>query len=159
MKLNKIYIDYAKFGEMLKDMYSLLVSDKYVPTTIIGIANGGLNISKPLSNWFGCKHIEVSIKFYKNGKLKKSGIPYDSTIPRIPKSKKMLLVDDILDSGSTINYFMEKTGLVRQKDFRIATLHWNPKGKFGFWPDYYVDKKEDGNWFVYPWEAEFTEIL
>ena len=155
--VRKIYIDYSTFGEKLKKLYRKIERGG-APSVIIGIANGGLNISKPLANWFQCKHIGISIHFYDGEKS--AGEPYYAHIPSIPTDwTNILLVDDILDSGTTINYFTERTKLVQGINFKIATLHWNPKGQFGITPDYYVDKKKENTWIVYPWETEFAEKL
>ena len=157
MNLKKVYIDYAQFGEKLKQLYHKIHRGG-VPTTIIGIASGGLNLSSPLANWLKCKHIGISIHFYDGDRL--AGKPYFASIPTFPTDvKNILLVDDILESGTTINYFEEQTKLVHGVNFKIATLHWNPNGRFGIKPDYYVDKKRDNTWIVYPWETEYSDKL
>lgn len=153
----KIFIDYTQFGIKLQKLYKKIRWGG-VPTCIIGIANGGLNISQPLANWLQCKHITVSIHFYDQDKL--ASRPYYADIPPIPRdSVNLLLVDDILDSGTTIKYFIEKTGLVHGENFRIATLHWNKKGQHCLTPDFYINEKKENTWIVYPWESEFVETL
>lgn len=151
----KIYIDYNQFGIKLQKLYKKILRAG-VPSCIIGIANGGLNLSKPLSNWLQCKHISISIHFYDHDKI--AGKPYYADIPPIPKdSINLLLVDDILDSGTTIKYFIDRTGLVHGENFKIATLHWNKNGQHCLKPDFYVNEKKDDSWIVYPWESEATE--
>ncbi len=157
IKKKKIYIDYGWFGDCVITLYEKIQRGG-VPHTIIGIANGGLNISKPLANWLQCKHIEISIHFYDGDKI--ANKPYYANIPEFPLDvTNILLVDDILDSGKTIKYFMDTTKLVQGVNFKIATLHWNPDGELGLKPDYYVDNKRKNTWIVYPWEKEFVETL
>jgi hypoxanthine phosphoribosyltransferase len=154
---NKIYIDYCQFGKKLVSLYKKIKRGG-VPSVIIGIANGGLNISKPISNWFQCKHITASIHFYDGDK--KTNEPFYVNIPNIPTEiKNILIIDDILDTGSTIRYFENHTGLKQHKNFKIASLHWNPNGESGIKPDYYVNKKPKNSWIVYPWETEYVEML
>ncbi len=153
----KVYIDYTSFGNKLIKLYQKIKRDGK-PSLIIGIANGGLNLSKPLANWLQCKHIGISIHFYDGDKI--AGKPYYSNIPQIPTDwTNILLVDDILDTGTTIQYFIEQTKLVQRANFKIATLHWNPKSQHGLKPDYYVDKKKENTWIVYPWESEFVDVI
>lgn len=153
----KIYIDYKQFGDKLIRLYKKLGGVGY-PNCIIGIANGGLNLNRPLANWLKCKHVSVSIHFYDNDKL--AGKPYYADIPPIPKdSVNLLLVDDILDSGTTIKYFIDRTGLAHEENFKIATLHWNKSGQHCLKPDFYIDKKKENTWVVYSWKAEFVEML
>lgn len=153
----KVFINYTQFEEKLIKLY-YKIRKGGIPTTIVGIASGGLNISVPLSNWFKCKHVGVSIHFYDGDRL--AGKPYFANIPPFPTDvRNLLLVDDILDSGTTIKYFVDQTKLVHGTNFKIATLHWNPNGKFKLKPDYYVDKKKENTWIVYPWESEYSEKL
>lgn len=155
--LKKIYIDYNQFGIKLQKLYNKILRG-YKPTHVIGIANGGLNISKPLAAWMGCEHITVSIHFYNSDKPMSK--PYFADIPSIPTDwSNLLIVDDILDTGTTMKYFMNTTGLVQGFNFKIATLHWFPNGKHGLMPDFYVDKKPKNSWIVYPWESEYADIL
>jgi hypoxanthine phosphoribosyltransferase len=158
MDKKKVYIDYNQFGIKLRSLYEKILGDG-VPYQIIGIASGGLNLSYPLARWLRCSnHVSISIHFYEGEKL--HGKPYFADIPTIPNNwKNILLVDDILDSGTTIKYFIEKTGLIHGENFKIATLHWNPKGLHGMKPDYYIDKKKESEWIVYPWEEEFIETF
>ena len=51
--------------------------------------------------------------------------------------REFLLVDDLIDSGSTLDYFIKKTKLVQGEEFHVATLHWNPYGRFQMKPDFY----------------------
>ena len=153
----KVYIDYAQFGEKLEKLYHKILRGG-VPTTIFGIASGGLNLSKPLANWLKCKHVGISIHFYDGDRLE--GKPYFANIPPIPTDwTNLLLVDDILDSGTTIKYFTDTTKLVQGVNFKVATLHWNPNGKHGLKPDFYVDKKKESTWICYPWEPDFVETF
>lgn len=153
----KIYIDYNQFGIKLQKLYKKVLKGG-VPSYIIGIENGGLNISKPLAAWLGVQHLTCSIHFYDAFKATES--PYYANIPPIPEGcTNLLLVDDILDSGKTIDYFIKHTGLVQGENFKVATIHWYPDGEYNLKPDYFVDKKKKDTWVVYPWEAEFSEIL
>ena len=153
------YISYSSFGEKLKKLY-YKIDRGGVPSLIVGIANGGLNVSKPLANWFQCEHVSISIHFYDGQKIG-GGKPYFYDIPPLPKDmKEILVVDDILDTGTTLKFFMEKTGLVHKENFKIATIHWNDRnGLLNLKPDYWVDKKKENTWIVYPWETEYSAML
>jgi len=158
MEKNKIYISYAEFESRLKILYNQIRVD-ILPDLIIGIDSGGTNISKPLHNWLGLKHQHESvyISCYNNDKL--SNIISILPLPEyINQYENVLLVDDIIDSGTTINCFLENTKLIHGVNLKIATLYWNPNNKYNITPDYYVEKKiEDDVWITFPWEFEYTE--
>jgi GTP cyclohydrolase I len=62
--------------------------------------------------------------------------------PKEPPFAKVLVVDDIVDSGRT---------RARFSDFDFACLHISGKDRGGVEPTYYVEKSED--WIVYWWEG------
>lgn len=117
---------------------------------VVGIANGGLYISIPIAESLGKEHSEINIKFYN-----KSGVALDTPlVDEIDVSKintPFLLIDDLIDSGRTINYFIDKTGYIQGKDFYIGCLFYDEKNEFKVVPDFYVYPKPDA-WVEFPWE-------
>lgn len=110
---------------------------------IVGIANGGLNISIPLSKILKLPHTSVRISHY------------DGHIPRkIPvidgelNIKNNLIVDDMTDGGFTLKTFDRVFGLEGNK---TAVLFWNKYG--GVVPDFYAAEKPN-SWIVFPWSKE-----
>ena len=93
---------------------------------IYGIPRGGLIIAVIMSH--------------------KLNIPYITDLKSM-YGKKYLIVDDIADTGVTLNKL--KAEVFDHAD--IATLHYNTESLVE--PKYYVDLKND-SWIVYPWENE-----
>src|SRR3989344_7897366 len=62
-------------------------------------------------------------------------------------TKDTLIVDDIVDSGETIERLLSSLG----HGFRVATIYCNEDSKK---PDFYVRKKTD--WIIFPWETKKT---
>ncbi len=72
---------------------------------------------------------------------------------------KLLVVDDINDSGGTIDYIRRLLAAVgcEAGNLRFAVLISNSRSKVSV--DYWsriIDRNEDKNWFVFPWEAMGT---
>lgn len=121
---------------------------------IIGIKNGGLNVSRPISCFFEKEHLDIHISFYDGDqKLIEPQITTMSDFFMFKlKHKKLLLVDDIVDSGSTLKCFMNKTELIKGKDFKVASIHWCEENSPDLMPEFFVNKKLKSDWIVYPWE-------
>lgn len=159
----KVYISYKEFGEKLIELYQMILNSEFKPTCIMGIRNGGINISKPLYNWFNSASMvynEITIRFYE-GEITKIS-PMEVNIPPYDwedSLNKILLVDDIVDEGNTINYFMEHTKLKQGDNLKVASIHWFPGGKYRIKPDFFIDKKKKNTWIVYPWEYEYIEMI
>jgi hypoxanthine phosphoribosyltransferase len=114
---------------------------------VVGIKNGGLHVSVPISMALHLPHDDVHISFYDENDERLSQ-PAISDIHVY--GKKILLVDDLVDSGATLKHFKEQTGLEQGKDFYMACLYWKEHGEFGEKPDFWVDLKD--GWITFPWE-------
>ena len=66
--------------------------------------------------------------------------------------KKFLIVDDIADTGETLNRF--KAEIYDHAD--IATIHYHKQSIVE--PAYWVESKGD-RWIVYPWEKKNSEEI
>ena len=125
------YIWY-KWDEMRKDVNSLIravVLDKFTPEVIVGISRGGLTPGVMLSHWFQkpFKPIKASIRDFPE---------WEDYLPR-KTDKRILIVDDICDSGKTFQkiskHIKNRSGgdLVHNKaDIRFASLWWNNECEF-----------------------------
>ena len=82
-------------------------------------------------------------------------------IERLNKDSKVLLVDDVFDSGlsiaAVIEKLKEKLGDNFPSDIRVATVFYKPQNnKTNIIPNYFVhDTKE---WIVFPHELESLTI-
>ncbi len=131
-----------------------IVLSKYVPDIIVAILRGGYIVAKLVSDYLGIEHIStLEIKFYKGIGEKAERPIVISPIVHDLRGKKVLIVDDVADSGRTLQVAIDIVRLHGAKDVRTATLYLKP------WsitmPDYYV--ADTKSWIVFPWEV--GEIL
>lgn len=146
----KKYISWKDYHRLLVGLYFKIKSANIKFSYIVGIENGGLNLSVPLANEFNCPHKSLKISFYDDN-IKKD-IPVIESNLTFNEDDYFLLVDDIVDSGSTIFEFSKYTKMLQHKNFLIVTLHWNPNGVYKIRPDFFCQFKEEIDWIVYPWE-------
>jgi len=111
--MEKLYVGWEQFDEMVHELKEMIPEGKY--GKLYGVPRGGLTIAVRLS------HL--------------TGIPMDSIIP----NRKILVVDDIADSGKTLEGY---------DSFDTATLFY--KATSSKKPTYFVD--ETDKWVVFPWE-------
>ena len=71
----------------------------------------------------------------------KLNIPYTNH-PTTVHGKKVLIVDDIADSGETLD---------KWKNYQTAVLHYKPHTSKTT-PTIWAVQHETGDWIVYPWE-------
>jgi hypoxanthine phosphoribosyltransferase len=126
----------------------------FEPDIIIGISRGGLVPARVLSDILDINRVGIiGIVFYK-----KTGEPGES--PEITqdlsmdiKGKKILLVDDVADTGKSLVFAKEYLERMGPAEVRIAALHHKPSSVLE--PDYYVGTTTA--WIVYPWEQHEVE--
>ncbi len=124
---------------------------------VLGIENGGRPLSEYLALNLNKPHYAVRISFYDKDD-QRLFFPLVKGQDRIDKLKKKLFgkflwVDDIVDSGSTLRWFIKETGLQKGKDFSVVSLHWCPENSPDLKPEFYVEEKKKSEWVVYPWEV------
>ena len=77
-------------------------------------------------------------------------IPLIVQLPEVTHDspRDILWVDDIVDTGNS--------GDVARTHYRVASLYWNPKAPWR--PDFYIYKKPENSWVVFPWERKLFTI-
>jgi hypoxanthine phosphoribosyltransferase len=105
----------------------------------------GLNIGAVYGLPRGGLPIAVSLSHKLNLPLLMS---YDDR--KVVTDQQILIVDDIADTGNTLNHFRNEERNV------IVTLHFHEQSIVR--PDFYCEEKGD-KWIVYPWEREDSETI
>lgn len=142
-------VSWAEAIKMCKWLTKKIQDDNYKPDVMIGIARGGLVPLCVLSYMLGIRNVQtIALKLYdKNKKNDKIEQIIPCNIGKLKGCEKVLIVDDVSDTGKTLEYVISKA---RKKEVRTATLFYKPKS--GVKPDYYVEKTEE--WINFPWEYE-----
>jgi xanthine phosphoribosyltransferase len=138
----------------LAAIYREMHLDSYVPDIIVGITRGGLIPAVYMSHYFNKPLNTLEVSF------RDSGVTEQPTqiIDHIRNGKKVLIVDDILDSGETIDWIYQQVNSFNLKyvDFLKTAVLFHNEGKTGLVdPDYQgtvINKIENNVWIVFPWE-------
>ena len=141
--MNKLYIQDSDIKTYLQTILRAMHKDKFVPDVIIGLSRGGLQPAVMLSNYFDVPMIPVSLAL-RDHQVEKVDFELDP-------NKKYLVIDDINDSGATLNRLAQ---YMNEHTWRSAVLINNLPSPFE--PDYQgieINKDEEDVWVVYPWEA------
>ena len=117
-------------------------SSKFNPEGMVAITRGGLAIAAILSQFLNVRAIDtVNVYSYTRNKRRsmlKMVIGHKASI------KRVLVVDDIVDTGKTAKKVM---GLY--PNGKLLTIFRNPKSSIE--PDYCLIKTE--RWVIFPWEV------
>ncbi len=128
-----------------------VIESGYEPDIILGIARGGLVPARMVSD-FLLKNDLLSITTQHWGiatNLGKARIKYSLPQEADISGKRVLVVDDVADTGDSISITMEYLKERKSLEVRTAVLHY--KTCSTLIPDYYGEKLEEWNWIIYPW--------
>ncbi|MEM1605363.1 MAG: phosphoribosyltransferase [Fervidicoccaceae archaeon] len=135
-----------------KKLARKIIDSGYQPDVIIGIARGGVTPARLLCDYLGVMDlltIKVEHWVETAGHLEDAIVKYPFTANL--EKKKVLLVDDICDTGRSIivsKEYIERNS--KPEQLKVATMQYiKPVAKFV--PDYYVDEVVDWVWYLYPW--------
>ena len=144
---------------LARSLFNLIKSDGYKPDIILGISPGGWIPARLLSDMFEASYLleghqtssilaTMQIRFY-------TGIAETHTKPVIAQDvgvdilkKKILLIDDLADSGESLKCALDYLKLKDPKEVRIGTLLYKPWSKVK--PEYFVEEATE--WVVFPHE-------
>jgi len=136
---------------MRRDVNSLcrqIVLDKFDPNVIVGLSRGGLTPGVMMSHWMKkpFKPVKASLRDFPE---------WEDYLPR-KTDERVLIVDDICDSGETFERISEYISKRKKNaiDVRFATLWWN--NECNFEPHYYVQeiaKDSTNTWINFCWES------
>jgi hypoxanthine phosphoribosyltransferase len=146
-------ISYADFVHDVIALADAIDADRWRPDHIVGIGRGGLVPGAYLSHRTGISLLSVDHS---------SGVPgfAEELLGKLAAATRdgtqILLVDDINDSGRTIDtlrsIFVTRGGVA--PNLRVAVLIDNVRSSARV--DYrarMIDRSDDKRWFVFPWEA------
>jgi hypoxanthine phosphoribosyltransferase len=153
---------FANWRELLKLTYDLafkVSNSGYKPDTIIGISRWGLIPALLLSDALNINDIaSIRIQHWSQG-LTGSTIKIQEPIGVNVKDHKVLIVDEVADTGLTLKAATEALSSLGAKEIKTAVLYLKPRSIFK--PDYYSILMKTNAWIIYPWSIfeELSDIL
>jgi hypoxanthine phosphoribosyltransferase len=141
-------------------IYAMLLSQAekirrsgFKPDVIVGLTRGGWIPARVLSDLLEIPDLAVvRVEFYLGVAETRNEPVLTQRVSADVEGKKVLLVDDVADTGKSLQVAREH---IRQKgatEVRIATVY--RKTFSVITPDYY--EKETRRWVVFPWDAKET---
>lgn len=119
----------------------------FFPDFIVGVARGGLIPAVWLSHLLGDKPLRfIHVKYYKGVNLRKKKPELLADVGRL--KGKVLVVDDVADTGASLEFVTKHIKRKGAKEVRVATIAVKPRSTIK--PDFFVF--ETSKWIVFPWE-------
>jgi uncharacterized protein len=163
---------YISADALLADSFRMaaMVRDSgFAPTHLVGIWRGGAPVGIAVQEFLAyhgqpCDHIAIRTASYtgigqQDRQVRVFALGY--LIDTLNPDDRLLVVDDVFDSGRSIAAFLEELGQRCRhnmpRDVRIATVYYKPlRNRTTLKPDYFVHETDD--WLVFPHEINGLSI-
>lgn len=164
--MNKLVLTNKDFNALVAGVCRDIANSGWRPDYVVGITRGGLQPAVMISHYFDipCNALKVSMRD-DNESESNLWMAEDAY-----SGKNILIVDDINDSGATLNWIMKdwpsgcypsdnKWESVWNNNVRFAVVVDNLASKCNIGVDYVgieINKAEQDQWVVFPYEAWWT---
>jgi hypoxanthine phosphoribosyltransferase len=141
------YVSWSQYGELVTKLADSIESSEERFDLVIGIARGGLPVAMVVADRLGIKVDFVNVKSYTDvGERVKPKIL--STMTEKITEKRVLVVDDLVDGGATMESMTEYLATQNPSSMKTAVLFTKPWSSFA--PDFSL--KVVDKWVVFPYE-------
>lgn len=149
MEIQYLSVSWEEYHSLaLKMAATMLGHEKHNFDEIVAIARGGLTLGHLFSDYLRIPISSITVQSYTD--IKKQGlVKITAGLSKIIKDKKILLVDDIADTGKTL---IRATSYLKEFDpssITTATMFYKPH--CSILPDYFAQITD--KWILLPFEV------
>jgi len=136
--------------------------DDFSPEIVIGLARGGLIPARLISDYLQVKDLyAVKTEHWGITASPDGSARITQKLPISVENKKVLVVDDITDTGQSLSLAVDHINSYKPKELRSATLLHITHSKYV--PHYFAEivPEEKWTWFIFPWNVyeDLTTIV
>lgn len=166
--MNKLIIDDKMFKGLVSNICRDITNDEWRPDYIVGITRGGLPAATMISHYFDVRMEALKVSLRDDADMGPESNLWmaEDAFGVIAPKKKILIVDDINDSGATLNWIVNdwRSGCfptgngwddIWGHNVRFAVVVDNTASKFPYrtYSGMEINKLEKDVWVEFPYES------
>ncbi|MEA3330973.1 MAG: phosphoribosyltransferase family protein [Campylobacterota bacterium] len=143
---------YYAYDNFKNDTNSLIKQvEEFNPHAIIGIARGGLTLAHAMAEGLDIREVQTIRTELYDKTCKRDALSIFGEC-KFSEAKRVLVVDDIADSGETLKVIMQYLACGDPDvEFRSATLFYKKTSVYE--PHYWINEADD--WIDFFWERDY----
>ena len=166
--MKKIYHTWQDIEGQTQEILRQVMLSDWRPDYVVGLTRGGLVPANLISQYLGCRMETLKVSL-RDGAEQESNLwmAEDAFGHEMERPKNILIVDDINDTGATLNWIQTdwpsgcfpdnpRWSEVWGTNVRVAVLVDNESSKSQIPISYSavdINKAEEDCWIVFPWES------
>ena len=156
--MTELHISWDQYHKKTEELAVIVHDDGWNFNQVVCIAKGGMRVGDIFARIFNVPLAILSVESYKGEgtKNQRGSITFSRDLAKTTPNlgSRILLVDDLADSGITLKKSIEWLehfyGFYLDEPVRTAVLFY--KSVSSYKPNYYVDYLEDSPWIHMPYE-------
>ncbi len=148
-----LYVSWSDYHQKIEQLAVKIYQSKWEFNQIVCLARGGLRIGDILARIYKQPLAILATSSYSGSKRGTLTFSRYLTMTTANLGSSILLVDDLVDSGITLQQTIPwiKQHYTQTTEVRTAVLWYKASSRFA--PDYYVDYLPDNPWIHQPFEC------
>lgn len=148
-KARYVHATWQDIQRLCEEVAEQVRRSNFKPDIIVAIARGGFPPARIISDILDVRRVaSMTVEYYRAVGETKSKPKVVFPLNADVKGKKVLIVDDVADTGHSLLAAKEHVEQAGASEVRVATLHYKPWSVLR--PDYYA--RETDAWIIYAWE-------
>jgi hypoxanthine phosphoribosyltransferase len=152
MAVHYLPVSWNTYHASAQKLAATLLACKEQVDEIVAISRGGLTLGHLLSDFLLIPISTISIQSYTDIQTR-GELEITAKLQRSMREKRILLVDDVSDSGKTLKRAVTYLKRAGARQVTTVTMFYKPHSVFR--PDYYA--KKTTRWILFPYEP--TEMI
>ena len=159
MKFKCVLYTWEDIHKLCRELAKKVRDSGFEPDAVIAIARGGWVPARIVCDYLDIKDLYSVMTEHWGVAATKGEAKITQPLNVDIAGKKVLVVDDVADTGDTIRVVVEHVKECSPAEVRVAVVDYKTTSKLV--PDYYAAKMEGWKWIVYPWsiKEEFRELI
>ena len=143
-------VSWAEVNRLCYRLSGLIRSSGYQPDIVVAIGRGGYVPARLVCDVLDIMALtSIKIEHYLSGSNKQTQAVIRYPLSVDIKDQRVLIVDDVNDSGDTLKLATEHIQGFRPQEIRTAVMH--DKRVTQYPVDYYAKRIVKWRWLIYPW--------